>query len=231
VIRRLCAGELLLDLAHSTLFRVTGRLPSLRVAFVLAASLVASVAACGPSFQAVYECDVKFEHCYAMDENPVSRDAKRDCWRTWLHAYTFGQPRDRVEYATTRVTQLSLDPSALAEATDDGGLSLSTVAAAAPTNAFAPPPNVAAPDAGAPTARLATVDAAMRAPGAECSDACTQHWASCHGGCADAGRPSRTAAGPKALTCTECDRAYKICVPACFRDGPVSANTNRRTVE
>jgi hypothetical protein len=228
---RLCARRLLLDLAHSTLRKVIRRFLSLRLGIVVAAWLAFAVAACGPSFQAVYECDVKFEHCYAMDENPVSRDTKRDCWRTWLHAYTFGQPRDRVDYATTRVTQLSLDPSALAEATDDGGLSLSTVAAAAPTNAFAPPPNVAAPDAGAQVAHFTIVDAGTRAPGAECADACTEHWASCHGGCADAGADARTSHGSKALTCTECDRAYKICVPACFHDTTVSGNASPRTVE
>lgn len=220
------------DLPHSTLGSVIRRLLSARLAFFSATLLVAGAAACGPSFQAVYECDVRFEHCYAMDENPVSREAKRECWRTWLGAYTYGQSRDRVDYATTRVTQLSLDPSALAEATDDGGLSLSPLAAVAPvpTNAFAPPPNVASPDAGTP-ARIAVVDAGLRAPDADCSDACTRHWAICHDGCGDAGPAARTARGSKTLTCGECDRAYKICVPACFRDGPVSTNARPRTVE
>jgi hypothetical protein len=223
---------LLLELPHSTLFEVVGRFLSLRLALVLAAFLVAGAAACGPSFQAVYECDVRFEHCYAMDENPVSRDAKRDCWRTWLHTYTYGQPRDRVEYATTRVTQLSLDPSALAEAADDGGLSLTTAAAAAPvpTSAFAPPPNVESPDAGAP-ARVATADSGVRTPEADCSDACTRHWAACRDDCQSGAAPAtRAPRGPKELTCSECDRAYKICVPACFHDAPVSANAASRTV-
>ena len=202
---------------------------------MLASLLVASVAACGPSFQAVYECDVKFEHCYAMDENPVSREAKRECWRTWLHAYTFGQPRDRVEYATTRVTQLSLDPSALAEAADDGGLSLSTSAAAAPvpTSAFAPPPNVPRRlTREPPAARGDHRRRGCATPGADCADACTQ----------PLGELSRRVRGPGATPATHAPvrtgrspaasatGAYKICVPACFRDAPVSANTARRAV-
>jgi len=31
------------------------------------------------------------------EEHPA--DAKKECWREWLHGYTYGQSRDRVEYA------------------------------------------------------------------------------------------------------------------------------------
>ena len=75
----------------------------------MAAGLAA--VACGPSFQAVYEGDVRFEHCYALDQGPASADVKKECWQGWLHDYTYGQSRDRVEYAGTRFSELSLDPS------------------------------------------------------------------------------------------------------------------------
>ena len=74
------------------------------------APVFTGVVACGPSFQAVYECDVHFEHCYALDESGASVEAKKECWRDWLHGYTYGQSRDRVEYGGTRYSELSLDP-------------------------------------------------------------------------------------------------------------------------
>jgi hypothetical protein len=45
---------------------------------------LAGLAGCGPSFQAVYDGDVRFEHCYALDESPnAPMAAKKDCWRDW----------------------------------------------------------------------------------------------------------------------------------------------------
>ncbi|HZU85234.1 MAG TPA: hypothetical protein VE987_20015, partial [Polyangiaceae bacterium] len=104
--------------------------------------LAFGAAACGPSFQAVYECDVRFEHCYALDQEPAPADAKKQCWREWLHGYTYGQPRDRVEYAATRFSELSLDP-ALPKVEAEAPRHVHAMAVPAPTNAFAPPPNVA----------------------------------------------------------------------------------------
>ncbi|MDP9152396.1 MAG: hypothetical protein M3O36_20915 [Myxococcota bacterium] len=167
--------------------------------------------ACGPSFQALYECDVRFEHCYAVDQTAATPDAKRGCWREWLHGYTYGQSRDRVEYAAKRFGQLSLDVAP--------GLAVEphTVAAPMPTNAFVPPPNVAEgrvtpesapyapPDAGtgeAPGSKLAARPAS-HAPGAECAEGCAELWSSCHGHCKDQG-------------CELCNGQYRTCVPACF---------------
>src|SRR5580692_11137525 len=71
----------------------------------------ACLAASVPSFQAVYECDVHFEHCYALDQGGATVEAQKECWRDWLHGYTYGQSRDRVEYGGTRYSELSLDPT------------------------------------------------------------------------------------------------------------------------
>jgi hypothetical protein len=106
------------------------------------APVLAGVVACGPSFQAVYECDVHFEHCYALDESGASVDAKKECWRDWLHGYTYGQSRDRVEYGGTRYSELSLDPTLPSEDTSSPTRAKHIVAAPVPTNAFAPPPNI-----------------------------------------------------------------------------------------
>jgi hypothetical protein len=158
------------------------------------------LAACGPSFQAVYECDVHFEHCYALDESSASVDAKKECWRDWLHGYTYGQSRDRVEYGGTRYSQLSLAPTLPSEDVSSSQ-SKRSLAAAVPTSAFAPPPNVIDGHAGA----LAPVTANARAPGAECGDQCAQHWTSCRSTCKGAG-------------CDTCDQAYRACMPGCFHD-------------
>jgi len=171
---------------------------------------VAAVAGCGPSFQAVYESDVRFEHCYAVDMGPGAVEAKKDCWREWLHDYTYGQSSDRIEYAGSRFSELSLDPTL--PTLDTGARPRRTHSAAAPmpTSAFAPPPNVAesrtAPAAPEPVV-AAVAPIAARAPGEECTSACVDNWTSCHKGCKDG-------------ACDACDRTYRGCVPACFGAEP-----------
>jgi hypothetical protein len=173
----------------------------------------------------MYEGDVRFEHCYAVDEGAESVDAKKDCWRAWLHSYTYGQPRDRVEYAAARYGQLSLGPTLPSEEgqTAPPRRREATVGAPMPTNAFAPPPNLAASAAPSVSAHPPGREALARAPGAECSDGCTQRWTACRDGCdvAPAAPPATPRRGqdPKDRACEECDRAYRTCVPACFNEG------------
>jgi hypothetical protein len=166
---------------------------------------------CGPSFQAVYESDVQFEHCYGLDMSTVSADVKRSCWQAWFAGYTYGQSRDRVDYASARLTEPSTGAIAM------GAVAPATSAPPAgsplPKDAFVPPPNVsdgqgdasAVGDAGA-TNRSAHV-LATRAPGADCADVCSQRWSTCYGSCRDG-------------TCTACDRAYRSCMLLCYRDDP-----------
>ncbi len=140
-----------------------------------------------------------FEHCYALDESGASVDAKKECWRDWLHGYTYGQSRDRVEYGGTRYSELSLDPTLPSEDMPSGRPK--HVAAPVPTNAFAPPPNVSG---GGPLA------VAAHAPGTDCADGCAGRWTSCRSACKQSG-------------CDVCDQAYKACMPGCFRDDNVAA--------
>ena len=64
--------------------------------------------ACGPSFQALYEGDARFEHCYALEEAAgISMQKRADCWRDWTDHYTYGQTRDRVQYASNRYQALT----------------------------------------------------------------------------------------------------------------------------
>jgi hypothetical protein len=155
-------------------------------------------AGCGPSYQAVYESDVHFEHCYALDQSGTSTEGKKECWRDWLHGYTYGQSRDRVEYGGTRFSQLSLDPTLPSEDVPAGANAKH--AAPVPTSAFVPPPNVS-------EAHIAgtVVQASARAPGADCADACAQPWTMCRATC-------------KGVSCDNCDHVYHGCASACFRD-------------
>jgi hypothetical protein len=175
-------------------------------------------AACGPSFQAVYEGEVHFEHCYAMDQKAGPVEEKKDCWRDWLRGYTYGQSNDRVEYAATRFSQLSLDPMLPTEEEHAGARKEGrTLAAPLPTSAFAPPPNMVernAPDASVPAPEAHSAKAPeppppAPAPASDCVRTCDERWNSCHAACKDSkDKP----------TCESCDKAYRTCMPACFRE-------------
>jgi hypothetical protein len=186
----------------------------------------ALVPACGPSFQALYEGDARFEHCYALEERgSVPMQDKSDCWRDWTMRYTYGQTRDRVEYAAARYRALSRAPQAptdeaMMEAAPGEGRGTS-IAAPAPTSAFAPPPKTltdtdggaldkpnALPGYADGGATVLTPAAATpsdaRPPSSDCGDTCMTSW----NGCKDKCR------GTKA--CDACAAFYKKCMKACF---------------
>lgn len=192
---------------------------------VAGAAWLAATAACGPSFQAVYEGNARFEHCYALEENPqVGMPDKASCWKDWSERYTFGQTRDRVQYATARYV-------ALAEARDaptDEALMMaapgqtprtSVITAPAPTNAFAPPPKVLEQtqqespakgigDAGGPAAPVDPTKTATY-PAARCSDGCQSGYVACGKDCeGDAGASK---------TCQSCTKRFRECMRDCFK--------------
>lgn len=81
--------------------------------FFLAMSALLSVvgSGCGASMDAMYEGEVRFEHCMALDARPqVSARERRRCWRDWLAYYTYGQSKDRVDHAQSRVGALERQP-------------------------------------------------------------------------------------------------------------------------
>ncbi|MFO0675695.1 MAG: hypothetical protein U0169_04130 [Polyangiaceae bacterium] len=189
-------------------------------AIAVAGGLVATAAACGPSFQAVYEGDSRFERCYALDERADAPMAKKtECWRDWALHYTYGQTRDRVDYAVARYRALSRMPGAptdeaMMAAAPGVGVTDPRVSAPAPTSAFAPPPNtMQVGDGGAqapawdpastPTADTVTVPP----PGSDCSVACDTTWKKCSGHCTGE-------------ACNACGSTYKKCMRGCFKDEP-----------
>lgn len=138
--------------------RGTAIFPGRKAALGLLLALVGGVAAtaCGPSFHAIYEGSARFEHCYALEESPQSSMPERaDCWREWSERYTYGQTRDRINYATARYVALSQAPNvptdeALMMAAPGVTPRTANIAAPTPTNAFAPPPKVLDEDGGLP---------------------------------------------------------------------------------
>ena len=171
------------------------------------AVVLASVAcSCGPSYQAVNECDARFEHCYALDlTSGAPPGGRRTCWHDWLRGYTYGQSRDRVEYAATRLSQLSLE-STVAHDNPQGGQSVldggSRPGISAPTMLPSAVPSAApGPTSLAATSPMASVPPA---PGIRCVETCALRWRDCREACSE--------------PCVGCDKSYRVCASACFRE-------------
>jgi len=202
----------------------------LRLRLGLAAS--ALVVACGPSFQVVYEGDARFEHCYAIDDTPtIPMQEKTECWTQWMKSYTYGQTRNRVDYAAMRAKALQeahsapTDEAMMGAAPGGGTARLIGQDEPVTTNAFATPPKTMSDgDAGAveqgtssppPVVKLVPVapftpanDASgAPTPGQACTTACRGTWDTCRDGNRDAG---------KALATRACDKSYGRCMQKCF---------------
>jgi len=193
---------------------------SLRFSFgrwaVVVLSTSAVTCACGPSVQSIYEGNVRFEHCYRLDLEvdaaPTHREA---CWKEWLGMYTYGQPRDRIEYARRRARAFSSgDPNCpkleIADSKQSEARQFYLVVPA-PTSVHAPPPPIATRwygDAG--TAPPAPAAPQSGAPADECVSACRETFAQC-------ARPCDADAGQHEPACKVCDADYKACMKRCFQ--------------
>jgi hypothetical protein len=158
------------------------RTPRHLLAALLAA---ASTLSCGASIRAIYESDVRFEHCMALDaSSDVKPTLRRSCWDEWTRFYTFGQTRDRIDYAHLREKQLS-GASDFDEADTMVAQPSGTAAAAPdPTSAIAPPPSmVAALDGGAPDAGAPSEADERTALHARCASECQRALDACRQVC------------------------------------------------
>ena len=118
---------------------------------LLAGFVAVSEAGCGASYQSLYEGEVRFEHCYRLDEEQgMPPGQRRACWHDWSMHYTYGQTRDRLEYALRRQRELT------AQITDPYGV-------AGDATGLSTPPNESGPGrTTAPTAASATSNPATR---------------------------------------------------------------------
>jgi hypothetical protein len=168
----------------------------------------------------VYESNIRFEHCYRLDLDPNIAPSHREaCWQEWSQRYTYGQTRDRLEYARRRMAALHAGDERRPELNLDAGGEGGPTAppeAPLPTSAnAAPPPTLKSPvvgdagvDASAGSAQ-ALVAKPPPPPGAGCIADCQELWRQCNSECADA--------GPKRAGCKNCQPDYRRCVQRCFK--------------
>jgi hypothetical protein len=166
--------------------------------------------------QSIYEGDVRFEHCYRLDlERDVAVTHRQACWTTWLDRYTYGQSRDKLEYARRRVRAFGTGDADRPQLRIGDGQQEQRDArqfylvVPAPTSVHAPPPpiatrtNVTEP----PPAPSSAVPLAKAAPGASCAEECQGAFSSCNQACDPVA---------KSTACKSCDPDYKKCMQRCF---------------
>jgi hypothetical protein len=164
----------------------------------LAAVLASSGVSCGPSFEAVYEGNVRFEHCYRLDRDAEIASSHREyCWKQWVHAYTYGQPQDRVEYAKRRIRVLRGEPPPGSR--DQASLWTGAAAADSARPAAGPSPISVASEV--PAAKPSSEEL----PGDGCATSCRSALSECRKGCQTA---------PKG--CAPCEPDYNSCMRRCF---------------
>ena len=170
---------------------------------------------CGPSVQSIYEGDVRFEHCYRLDlELDVASSHRQACWTTWLDRYTYGQSRDRLEYARRRVRAFAGGdtnrPALNVGQNQEQDSRQFYLVVPSPTSVHAPPPpiatrvNVVEPP---PSNSAEAKPIEPPAPGEDCASACKNAFASCNMACDPAA---------KSAACKSCDPDYKKCMARCF---------------
>jgi hypothetical protein len=183
--------------------------------------------ACGPSLQTVHEGTVRFEHCNRLDlDERVAKSECSRCWQTWLKSHSYGQPRDRIDYARRRTRALangndSRPTLKFGERSPEERQFYLVVPG--PTSVHAPPPPIATvwkADAGA----LAKTDGDLP-PAESCADACRSTWQDCSGKCGNGsaakgtnGNGARKSAtgSQTANACTQCGSDYSACMKRCF---------------
>ncbi len=184
------------------------------------AAVVALAPGCGASVQSIHEGNVRFEHCYRLDLDPkIAASHRQACWQDWEQRYTYGQTRDRLEYARRRARQIAAGEVGMTLALEAGVDGAEVVAPAddpapAPTSLHAPPPALARTqpviDAG-PAPEPAPKAPLPKPPGWECAEKCRTAWADCSGPCG----PDAGLAGTR--RCKACEPDYKACLRRCIR--------------
>jgi hypothetical protein len=145
------------------------------------------VCACGPSLKTVHEGTVRFEHCNRLDlDQRVTKNECSQCWKSWLAEYTYGQPRDRIDYARRRSVALANgDEGARPVLKVDDQSSEARqfyLVVPGPTSVRAPPPPVATVWKDADAGALAKTSE-VGPPAESCADDCRSTWQTCSSGC------------------------------------------------
>lgn len=168
------------------------RMRALGGSVVLLLGALGQLTACGPSMKAAVESDMRFEHCYRIDDDPSTSLAnKRGCWSEWTARYARGQARERVHYAKDRIKVLD---GAMA-ATPAPATTTAAAACPSPSNPYAPPPAVAPKSTAEAVSPLAS----------PCTEGCTKGWKAC-----------ATPCGVEASCVLACDEKFRVCMKTCL---------------
>ncbi|GAC1352291.1 MAG: hypothetical protein NVSMB1_13710 [Polyangiales bacterium] len=176
---------------------------------VVSSGLIASAqTGCGPGIRTIVEGDMRFEHCYRIDEDERTAVAdKKTCWDDWTVNHTSGQDPSRVKYANDRLH--AIDASTRAPALPSPGGSASTniaamIGAPLPASIYHAPPSIAA-KVKKPFAEEPSTTAGIPANWLVCGDACAKSFHTCSPPCAGA------------LPCMKaCDAHFQACMRTCF---------------
>jgi len=167
--------------------------------------------------QSIYEGDVRFEHCYRLDlDRETAPSHRHACWQQWVEMYSYGQTRDKIEYAKRRLRYLEAGETSPPELNLASG-SQAAVGASIPahTDVHAPPPSVAPREpanASESAAALAPAGPTGPAPlpGQQCAADCASGFRDCLVLCA----------GPSAqdpARCVGCNQDYGLCMQRCYQ--------------
>jgi hypothetical protein len=163
---------------------------------------------CGPSFEALQEGDLRFAHCDRLDLDPhIAPSHRLHCWREWRRVYTYGQTRDRVEYAQRRIAEVvSGDPAPPFELPSGTSRPADGSVPAGPSPVYSPPPAVV-PIRGAESQLPADSREGSVGPG--CRSRCEANRAACAPGCET-----------QPTGCKDCDAALQACLDNCKSGQP-----------
>jgi hypothetical protein len=182
-------------------FRKAHVTPSTRSASGLFALTFGAVLACGPSLKSVHEGTVRFEHCNRLDlDQKIAKQECGRCWTNWLAEYTYGQPRDRIDYARRRARAAangdeSRPVLAFGEHTPEARQFYMVVPG--PTSVRTPPPPVATVWKESDADAGALAKTSSEGPPAEsCADDCRGRWQTCSAGCSHGNGSPPNVAGP-----------------------------------
>jgi len=162
--------------------------------------LATGLVACGPSFQAIYEGNARFEHCYALEENPQAPSLPTD--EALMMAAPGEAPRLSSITAPAPTNAFAPPPKVLEAAAVEGP------AAPDPSDVASIP--VLGVDAGTPSdaARAPTL------PAASCMARCANGFQECSakGECSGI-----DANAQRTKSCEACPRTYRLCMRNCFK--------------
>lgn len=160
----------------------------------------AVLSACGPSFEVLAEGHLRFAHCDRLDLDPkIASSHRLHCWREWRRTYTYGQTRDRVEYAARRIAEV---------VSGDTGPPFQLPSGEPQRPA---PPSASSSSPAAPVVAAALAPTVPELPPEEraCRDRCQRAQAACLPGCET--RPTG---------CEPCPEPLEACLKDCQSNAP-----------